>query len=409
MKNKMLLFMMIFFINFTAILCSQDISENGGAVFFRFIPDPDFKIIMKENLRIKRDRQYIGSVFRESRILCRPDDAELDGHGYRGKVYVFEELKHEGRLNAKRIDNVSDTGFVFFENGKIETDRDSLYPLLRDFPVFLTEKGISEGEKWQEFGEVYTDPLKKGIFTKIKFICEYRYDGIKDFNGSKVHAVYAQYAVRYKSGDDPEGDPDLISLSGSHKVMIYIQDPSGGPFFIQDNIDELYSFRDTEFSQKGFSHTWYKTVSVMDRKSLSEDIAGRIAENKNRDIAENITLEERSEGISLTLKNIRFFPDQAVILPGEEVKIDFISELLREIPERSFLITGHTADIGSEESQLELSVKRAQVIAEMLTAKGISGDRLIFMGKGGSEPVASNETEEGRSLNRRVEIIILED
>ena len=191
--------------------------------------------------------------------------------------------------------------------------------------------------------------------------------------------------------------------------MIYIQDPSAGPFFIQDNIDELYSFRDTEFSQKGFSHTWYKTVSVMDRKSLSEDIAGRIAENKNRDIAENITLEERSEGISLTLKNIRFFPDQAVILPGEEVKIDFISELLREIPERSFLITGHTVDIGSEESQLELSVKRAQVIAEMLTAKGISGDRLIFMGKGGSEPVASNETEEGRSLNRRVEIIILED
>ena len=142
----------------------------------------------------------------------------MEGYGYRGKVYVFEELKHEGRLNAKRVDNVSDTGFVFFENGKIETDRDSLYPLLRDFPVFLTEKGISEGEKWQEFGEVYTDPLKKGIFTKIKFICEYRYDGKKDFNGSKVHAVYAQYAVRYKSGDDPEGDPDLISLSGSHKL-----------------------------------------------------------------------------------------------------------------------------------------------------------------------------------------------
>ena len=54
MKNKMLLFMMIFFISFTAILCSQDISENGGVVFFRFIPDPDFKIIMKEKSPYKK-------------------------------------------------------------------------------------------------------------------------------------------------------------------------------------------------------------------------------------------------------------------------------------------------------------------------------------------------------------------
>ncbi len=79
------------------------------------------------------------------------------------------------------------------------------------------------------------------------------------------------------------------------------------------------------------------------------------------------------------------------------------------MPERSFLVVGHTAKIGTEESQLSLSVERAKTIVDYLTGQGIEAERFIYEGRGGTKPVAANDTEENRAKNRRVEIIILED
>ena len=387
----------------------QGLENPSGGVHFSFYPGEDFKIIKKFNLRIKKDSRYSGSVFREYRQLCKMTDNIKGGADYSGRTFIFEEQKREGRLNAKQIDKVSDTDFTFYYNGKIKTSEDSIYPLLRDFPVFPEGKKVARGDKWQDFGDFYVDPLKKGIFTKIRFICEYRYDGLKDFNGRQVHAVYAQYALRYRQGDDPAGDFKLKNVSGSHKVMIYLEDPETGPFFIQDNIDEIYTYSGTDIAFTGFSHTWYKPVPPLDRTALKDDIEKAVTGSGNKELADNVTVEKREEGVALTLKKLHFRADEAVLLPGEENKIKIIADILKKIPERTFLVTGHTADIGTVESQIELSVKRAETIAEMLKNAGISADRLIFQGKGGSEPAASNETEEGRALNRRVEIIILED
>ena len=406
-KSSLIIFL---FLLFPFFVISQNVADNPAqGTVFSFYPGEDFKIIKKFNLRVKKEGRYAGSVFREYRQLCRMSDNGNGKAEYSGKTFVFEELKREGRLNAKKIDKVADTDFTFYYTGKIKPEENSLYPLLRDFPVFPAGKKFIPGEKWQDFGDFYVDPLKKGIYTRVHFICEYRYDGIKDFNGRKVHAVYAQYAVRYRSGDDPAGDFDLKNISGSHKVMIYIDDPDAGPFFIQDNIDEVYTYTGTDISFKGFSHTWYKPVPRMDRTALKEDIEKAVSGSGNKELEENIIIEKREEGLSLTINKLHFRPDQAVLLPGEESKVRIIADILKKIPERSFLVTGHTADIGSAESQVELSVKRAETIANMLKNAGIAGDRLIFQGKGGSEPAATNDTEEGRALNRRVEIIILED
>ena len=417
MKNKKILFavLLIILMNIPGFIYSDEtypgtkLTDTESGIAFSFYPGDDFKIIKKFNLRIRKDNKYAGSVFREYRQLCKMDDNIKGGGEYSGKTFVFEEQKREGRLNAKQIDTTSDTGFTFYYNGKIKADKDSIYPLLRDFPVFPDGKKLAISDKWQDFGDFYVDPLKKGIFTKIRFICEYRYDGLKDFNGRQVHAVYARYAVRYRQGDDPAGDFELKNVSGSHRVMIYIENPDAGPFFIQDNIDEIYTYSGSNISFKGFSHTWYKPVPRLDRIALKDDIEKAVSESGNKELTENVTVEKREEGVALTLNKLHFQPDQAVLLPGEGNKINIIAEILKKIPERSFLVSGHTADIGTVESQVELSVKRAETIAKMLKNAGISGDRLIFQGKGGSEPAASNDTEEGRALNRRVEIIILED
>ena len=69
----------------------------------------------------------------------------------------------------------------------------------------------------------------------------------------------------------------------------------------------------------------------------------------------------------------------------------------------------HAADVGRPEGQMKLSIERARTITDALEKRGIARDRLMYQGRGGEEPAASNDTETGRARNRRVEIIILED
>jgi outer membrane protein OmpA-like peptidoglycan-associated protein len=70
---------------------------------------------------------------------------------------------------------------------------------------------------------------------------------------------------------------------------------------------------------------------------------------------------------------------------------------------------GHTDSVGSEEFNLALSQRRADAVKEVLTAKGVSPERILTKGYGKQFPVASNDTESGRQLNRRVEVLILNE
>jgi len=79
---------------------------------------------------------------------------------------------------------------------------------------------------------------------------------------------------------------------------------------------------------------------------------------------------------------------------------------LKSTPETDVKIYGHTDNTGSREINVKLSNERAESVAKYLIENGVSGDRLTTEGKAYDEPVASNETAEGRALNRRVEIYI---
>ncbi|HQB22047.1 MAG TPA: OmpA family protein, partial [Bacteroidales bacterium] len=71
-------------------------------------------------------------------------------------------------------------------------------------------------------------------------------------------------------------------------------------------------------------------------------------------------------------------------------------------------VRGHTDNVGTESYNRTLSMKRAQAVYDYLISSGIDKKRMKYRGFGTKVPVASNETEEGRSLNRRVEIMIVE-
>jgi outer membrane protein OmpA-like peptidoglycan-associated protein len=115
------------------------------------------------------------------------------------------------------------------------------------------------------------------------------------------------------------------------------------------------------------------------------------------------------QGVALSLHAIRFLPDQAVVKPEERSRLQAVAKALSKVPDRSFLVVGHTARAGTVEGQERLSVERARAIVDYLVESGLEAARFLYEGRGARDPIAPNSTEEGRALNRRVEIIILED
>jgi outer membrane protein OmpA-like peptidoglycan-associated protein len=80
-----------------------------------------------------------------------------------------------------------------------------------------------------------------------------------------------------------------------------------------------------------------------------------------------------------------------------------------DLPALKLKIHGHTSSEGDDNYNLKLSTKRAIAVSSYLQNKGISVNRLSTDGKGSTAPMASNETEDGRKLNRRIEFIITDD
>jgi outer membrane protein OmpA-like peptidoglycan-associated protein len=124
--------------------------------------------------------------------------------------------------------------------------------------------------------------------------------------------------------------------------------------------------------------------------------------------AAGLELSSSPEGMVLRVKDLRFVADSDQILPSEKWRLDAIAAALKALPGKSFLVAGHSAAVGKASGELQLSIQRAKRVADELTARGIEPTRLLYRGFGSSVPLASNDTEEGRAKNRRVEITILD-
>lgn len=114
------------------------------------------------------------------------------------------------------------------------------------------------------------------------------------------------------------------------------------------------------------------------------------------------------KGIQITT-HLNFIADSPQLLPEEQEHVDAIAELLlkhAQTNEYTIQIEGHTASVGKPAGEMNLSIERAQEIIRQLTGRGLDEKLFSYKGFGGTVPVGSNETEEGRAMNRRVEIIV---
>lgn len=118
---------------------------------------------------------------------------------------------------------------------------------------------------------------------------------------------------------------------------------------------------------------------------------------------------ELEVGDVLELRNIFFEFDKAELLPESKDELEMLVHLLYDHPHMEVEISGHTDNVGSAEYNQKLSEARAKSVVDYLIEQKTDRDRVVYKGHGMAQPMASNDTEEGRQQNRRVEFKVMKN
>ena len=125
-----------------------------------------------------------------------------------------------------------------------------------------------------------------------------------------------------------------------------------------------------------------------------------------KELEMNFKLQPIEVGTTVTLKNVLFIQSKAELLPESYPELNAVVQFLKANPHLEIELAGHTDNRGSFRQLMSLSQQRVNKVKHYLVSKGIESKRIVGKGYGGSKPIASNDTEETRMLNRRVEFVI---
>ena len=315
-----------------------------------------------------------------------------------------------------RIESAADDLFEWsrnyyseFEQGRLghmTVGLEYIMPTVRDVPVFPNRE-LRVGETWSAPGTAVHDFRESFGFDeplRLPFHALYTFLGEREWRGRS----YPAFSVSYRILDRPAPVPGRLFLRRIQEAFdktIFWDAEAGRVAAFEGYFRttlELSNGETWEF--RGRAEAEVIEAPPMDREEMLREIMEDIVN------IPDATVRLTDEGIVISLEDIQFEPDSAVLLPGELAKLDAIAEILARHPDRDILVTGHTALAGTPESRLQLSVERAGTVADYLLRRNIrTPDRVIIRGYGAERPVADNITSEGMRRNRRVEIIILEN
>lgn len=126
-----------------------------------------------------------------------------------------------------------------------------------------------------------------------------------------------------------------------------------------------------------------------------------------QEVVKDVELKNVAVGSKIILKNIFFDFDKATLRPESTNELERLTQLLNDVPNLKIEISGHTDSKGADDYNKKLSNNRAKAVVDYLVSKGIAADRLTYVGYGEEQPIATNDTDEGRQMNRRTEFKIL--
>jgi OOP family OmpA-OmpF porin len=195
-----------------------------------------------------------------------------------------------------------------------------------------------------------------------------------------------------KTGKPVEATIHYEILPGGREAGLAHSNPVTGEYKISLPSGEHYGFR-------AESNGYVAVSQNLDIKKIKQ----------YTEIKRDLKLVPMEVGQTVRLNNLFFDFNKSTIQSSSFAELDRLVELLKASPKMEVEISGHTDNVGNDATNKKLSNDRAKAVRDYLVSKSISSGRLKTIGYGKSKPLASNDTEEGRAQNRRVEFTILKE
>jgi outer membrane protein OmpA-like peptidoglycan-associated protein len=150
---------------------------------------------------------------------------------------------------------------------------------------------------------------------------------------------------------------------------------------------------------------------IAQRAAADANNQAAAADARNASLAQQLAALEAlntDRGLVITLGDVLFEFNRAEVRPSARTRMTQLADFLKQYPDRRISIEGHTDNIGSAAYNGELSQRRAEAIKSQLVGLGIANERISTVGYGKDFPVAANDSDTNRAINRRVEVVVFD-
>lgn len=245
---------------------------------------------------------------------------------------------------------------------------------------------------FKEWAGSKTTLIKHSDFNEYDF---YYYKGNKKINNIIKGEMWELYSYIPKNEEATyfELNNNLVFEAKKNNGRVYVDQPH--------TRTQIFSFDAPE------GKYWMMTHTVDNRVNLVIMLEKNFEKSMNMDISDWKSDFEKTG--KLTLRGVQFEFNKSKLMPESGAVLDKAVELLNKYSGTVIEIAGHTDNVGTKSYNHKLSQERAESVRMYLVEKGVAADRLSAIGYGDEKPVDSNDTEEGRSNNRRVELVKIKD
>lgn len=374
--------------------------------FYKYEKGSKYRVVSVVNEDVYVNRRFSHRARILNRCAVEIADVTGDTAEYRAAFQTAEQILEGGGSFQWAMEYDS----VFRQDtlGRMTIDGRYYMPVVRNVPVF-PGRDLKEGESWTAEGHETHDFRKSfGIEEpyRIPFVANYVFLGSRERKGK----TYPAFSVSYRIFYEPPAVPGNVwprRIMGASDQVVYWDTELGQAAAYDETfriVFELSSGSTVEY--RGRAEAEIIESETMKKEEVVREIADEIAKLGVDDASVRIV----DEGITISLENIQFQPDSAVLLESEKTKLDKIGEILLKYPGRDILVGGHTALAGTAAGRQRLSLERAAAVSDYFISKDIRGpSRVVVRGYGADRPLADNRTAEGMRKNRRVEITLLEN
>lgn len=380
---------------------------------FKYRTGDTYRILSKVHEDAYFNRRRVNHAEIVNRISVKVLKAHDDGSGTLEGTFMTTENSTAGETQ---------TSLTFGEEFLSRFDRSStgrytigdeyFMPIVRDDPIF-PETPVAPGDSWEREGYEAED-LRRAFGMekpfKVPFLAKYTLLGVTT-GEKKLFVIDVKYELHYKNPMPPAGTSmaDLasypVSTTGYSNETLYWDNERGEVnSYIEDFRIEIETYYGDTYLFQGIAEA---EVLKTDNTNTDEKVQN-VQETINGLGLKDITVKRGEKGLTIALSRIQFLPDSTELLDGEKEKIKKIADIIAPYA-NDLLVTGHCALRGTKEEQERISLGRAKSVADYLIKIKARDEYHVFtQGKGAAEAIASNGTEEGRAMNRRVEITLME-